>query len=216
MMYFYSLTLQEPQHVIDATAGNFTGKLIQDGGNNDEIVVNCGTQLSLYRQVTTTNGDEMTKVLTKQTFCHVYSVKTLSFPGSTIDYLVITSDSGNITIIDLKGEKFQKLICVPFGRTGMRRFEPGYYLNISPCGRAIFTASLEKYKVAWEIIQTENLAPQLGPPIDLPRSHCFVYCSVALDVGYESPVFAVIERVFKPDKTQQGLLGPRSVADGDG
>lgn len=203
MMYFYSLTLQEPQHVIDATAGNFTGKLIQDGGNNDEIVVNCGTQLSLYRQVTTTNGDEMTKVLTKQTFCHVYSVKTLSFPGSTIDYLVITSDSGNITIIDLKGEKFQKLICIPFGRTGMRRFEPGYYLNISPCGRAIFTASLEKYKVAWEIIQTENLAPQLGPPIDLPRSHCFVYCSVALDVGYESPVFAVIERVFKPDKTQQ-------------
>lgn len=203
MMYFYSLTLQEPQHVINATAGNFTAKLNQEGESNDEIVVNCGTQLSLYRQVNTTNGDEIVKILTKQTFCHVYSVKTLSFPESTHDYLVVTADSGNITILDLLGEKFTQVICIPFGRTGMRRFEPGYYLNVSPCGRAIFTTSLEKYKVAWEIIQTENFAPKIGPPIDLPRSHCIVYCSVALDVGYESPLFAVIERVFKPDKTEK-------------
>ncbi|OHT00949.1 CPSF A subunit region family protein [Tritrichomonas foetus] len=202
MMHFYNLTLQEPQHIVNATSGNFTGRSSE---GVDEIVVNLGTQISLYRQYSNEDQTEsaINRIFTKPTFCHLFNVKTLSFPGSIHDYLAMTSDSGNITIADLKNDDITIVACFPFARTGMRRMEPGYYFNISPCGRAILTSALEKYKVAWPVNQSDDKSPQILPPIETTRSHSIVHCSVALDVGYESPLFAFIERIFKPDKSKK-------------
>ena len=203
-MYFYSFTLQEPQKVVNAASGNFTGKSSE---GVDEVVVNLGTQISLYRQIGDEDESTFSRIFTRPTFCHVLNVQTLSFPGEEDsknfhDFLGLIADSGNITIADLSGDGYKEIICIPYGRTGMRRMEPGFYFNISLCGRAIFAAALEKYKIAWPIAQNDQAIPEISAPIETTRSHAFVYHTVALDVGYESPTFAVIERLFKPDKSK--------------
>ncbi|KAH0792774.1 pre-mRNA-splicing factor rse1 [Histomonas meleagridis] len=193
-MELFSYTLQPPQHVINSTAGSFTG-LAEEGV--DEVVANLGTHLALYTDF------ESPYPIIKPTFCHVFSVATISLPESTQDFLVVTSDSGDITVFDLTNKIFTQLFSIPYARTGMRRYEPGPYLSVSPCGRAIFSSSLEKYKVAFSISKSKNGKPSLSAPIEFVKSHSFIHSCVSLDVGYESPLFAFIERIFKPPKEQR-------------
>jgi hypothetical protein len=118
------------------------------------------------------------------TFCDVFCVSTICFPGQSQDFLLVTADSGNITIFDLRTRCFTELLLLPFGKTGIPRKEPGVSLAASPCGRSAMSRFLEKYKLAWTIGKTEALTPQLSAPIESSRSRCLVFGVAVLDVGY--------------------------------
>jgi splicing factor 3B subunit 3 len=59
--------------------------------------------------------------------------------GSNIDYLVVGSDAGKISILEFDQEKndWKSVHCEVFGKTGCRRIVPGQYLAADPKGRAL-------------------------------------------------------------------------------
>ena len=189
---FFELTLVPPSHIVNATGGVFTRSCPD---NSDEIVVNLGTHLSLYRH--NDSDSKMVRCFVEPLFCHVFSVATISFPESNHDFVALTADSGNITIIDLFENRISKVLSFPFAKTGMRRTEPGFYLTVSPCGRSLFASAIERYKVAWSIAKDSSGKPMISAPIEPARSRAFVFGGCSLDVGFECPKFAFIEKVAK-------------------
>lgn len=193
-MNLLHLPMQAPQHCVGCAAGNFTGA--SDEGC-DEVVCNLGTHLALYTDL------ERAPVAVAA-YAHVFAVAALSAPGAAHDFLAATSDAGDLTIFDLSGgARFHRVASVPFARAGLRRLEPGPYLAVSPCGRAVFACALEKYKVAFAVGGGEGASLSVGAPIEYAKSHSFAYAAVALDVGYESPLLAVLERVFKTQRDER-------------
>ena len=114
----------------------------------------------------------MKKIATKDTYSHIFNIASILLPENTRSFLVVTSDAANIVILDLKDCSFTPLINLPYGRTGLRKVEPGIYLSVSPCGRAIFTAALEKFKLAWTVSKDENQNPVLSAPLENTRNKC--------------------------------------------
>src|SRR3978361_1383770 len=68
-----------------------------------------------------------------------------------IDYIIITSDSGRITIVEFlpAQNKFSRLHLETFGKSGVRRVIPGQYLAVDPKGRACLISSVEKNKLVY-------------------------------------------------------------------
>ena len=58
---------------------------------------------------------------------------------SLLDYVVVGSDSGRITILEYNSTKnqFERIHMETFGKSGCRRIVPGQYLAIDPKGRAV-------------------------------------------------------------------------------
>lgn len=56
-----------------------------------------------------------------------------------VDYVVVGSDSGRITILEYNQAKnqFERIHMETFGKSGCRRIVPGQYLAIDPKGRAV-------------------------------------------------------------------------------
>ena len=202
MIHLYNYTLQPPHHVVNSCVGCFTELAKRPSGEkiNQELVANLGTYLSLYHQ--DEDSDLMKRIMIEPMYTHIFSVSTLVIPGAqyTHDYLVASSDSGNITIFDLGNLKFKSIICIPYARVGMRRTEPGFYMCTSPCGRVIFTTAIQKNRVAWTLIKDDQDIPIIRAPIETSRSHSITEAVVSLDVGYESPLFAALERYHKGDQ----------------
>lgn len=198
MIRLYHSVIQPPQHVKCCAVGKFTGTSNPD---YDEIAVSLGTYISIFAQIQM-EQDIMKQIVTEPMYSHIFNLATLSPTESEKDYLVVMSDAANIVIFDLTGCTFKPIISLPYGRTGLRRVEPGYYLSVSPCGRAIFSSALEKFKLAWSVSKNDKNLPTLSSPLENSRSKTFVYSTVALDVGYESPKFCCIEVHFKQNQDE--------------
>ena len=61
----------------------------------------------------------------------------LPCPGSTRDHLVLTSDSGSITVAEWRSHHWETVHNETFGRSECRRVVAGEYLAADPKGRAV-------------------------------------------------------------------------------
>jgi splicing factor 3B subunit 3 len=112
-----------------------------------------------------------------------------------IDYLIIGSDSGRITIIEYvpSQNKFNRLHLETFGKSGVRRVIPGQYLAVDPKGRACLIASVEKNKLVYVLNRNAQAELTISSPLEAHKPQTLVFAMVALDVGYENPIFAALE-----------------------
>lgn len=112
-----------------------------------------------------------------------------------IDYIIVGSDSGRITILEYQPNvnKFHRLHLETFGKSGVRRVIPGQYLACDPKGRACLIASVEKNKLVYVLNRNAQAELTISSPLEAHRPHCLVFALVALDVGYDNPVFAALE-----------------------
>lgn len=112
-----------------------------------------------------------------------------------LDYIIIGSDSGRITIIEyvLSKNRFSRLHLETFGKSGIRRVIPGQYLAVDPKGRACMIASVEKNKLVYVLNRNAQAELTISSPLEAHRPQTLVFAMVALDVGYENPVFAALE-----------------------
>ena len=111
------------------------------------------------------------------------------------DYIIVGSDSGRITILDYNPtlNKFNRVHLETFGKSGVRRVIPGQYLACDPKGRACLIASVEKNKLVYVLNRNAQAELTISSPLEAHKSHCLVFALVALDVGYENPIFACLE-----------------------
>lgn len=88
---------------------------------------------------------------------------------------------------------FEKVHLETFGKTGCRRIVPGQYIACDPKGRAIMISAVEKQKFVYILNRDGNNKLTISSPLEAHKSHTIVYDTVSVDVGYENPLFAVLE-----------------------
>lgn len=112
-----------------------------------------------------------------------------------VDYIIIGSDSGRITIIECvpSQKRFNRIHLETFGKSGIRRVIPGQYLAVDPKGRACLIASIEKNKLVYVLNRNAQAELTISSPLEAHKPQILVFALTALDVGYENPVFAALE-----------------------
>jgi splicing factor 3B subunit 3 len=190
----------------------------------------------------------------------VRSIAAVRPSGSARDFLVVGSDAGAVTIIEVRGShspgaraasaalagssggeadagtvRFVVLHCEVFGRAGLRRIVPGQFLACDPHGRAVMVAALEKSKVVYilnrgssaedddgtgagadgqEAPSTTTSAARLtiSSPLEAHEAQRAVIDVVALDVGFDNPLFAVLEIVYPENDESEALEADGTVS----
>ncbi|KAG6007091.1 Pre-mRNA-splicing factor rse1 [Claviceps maximensis] len=201
-MFLYSLTVQPPNHVVQAVLGQFAGTKEQ------LIITGAGSQLTLLRPDPSLG--KVTTVLSHNVFGIIRSLAAFRLAGSNKDYLILATDSGRITVVEYlpAQNRFSRLHLETFGKSGVRRVIPGEYLACDPKGRACLIASTEKNKLVYVLNRSPQAELTISSPLEAHKPGVLVIAMTALDVGYANPVFAALELDYSEadqDATGQAL-----------
>ncbi|KJY01454.1 pre-mRNA-splicing factor rse1 like protein [Zymoseptoria brevis] len=191
---FYALTLEAPSSPTHAVTCNAIPGL---KATDQQIFEARGEHILLHRIVESADRTErsIVTVCDQNVFGIVRGVAAFRIPGTATDQLVVSSDSGRVTMLTYDADKqnFKRVHLETYGKSGIRRTIPGHYLASDSRGRCIMLASVEKNKVVYMlnrhadgniIISSPHEANQMG-------SLCFGIC--ALDTGWDAPIFAALE-----------------------
>ncbi|KAL5333942.1 CPSF A subunit region-domain-containing protein [Aspergillus crustosus] len=186
-MFMYSLTIQPSTAITQAILGQFAGTKEQ------QIVTASGSKLTIHRPDPTQGN--VTPLYSQDVFGIIRSLAAFRLAGSNKDYIIIGSDSGRITIIEYvpSQNRFNRIHLETFGKSGVRRVIPGQYLAVDPKGRACLIASVEKNKLVYVLNRNSQAELTISSPLEAHKPQTLVFSVVALDAGYENPIFAALE-----------------------
>ncbi|KAL6720380.1 pre-mRNA-splicing factor rse1 [Lecanora helva] len=186
-MFMYSLTIQPPSSVTQAILGQFAGTKEQ------QIVTASGSRLTIHRP--DPSQGKISTILSQDLFGIIRTLAAFRLAGSNKDYIILGTDSGRITIVEYvpSQNRFNRLHLETFGKSGIRRVIPGQYLAVDPKGRACLIASVEKNKLVYVLNRNAQAELTISSPLEAHKPQSLVFALVGLDVGYENPVFAVLE-----------------------
>jgi len=189
-MNLLALNLQSSSAINLAIYGNFSGPKQQ------EIAVAKGNTLELLRPDDT---GKVISICATPVFCIIRSLHQFRLSGANRDYVVIGSDSGKISIVefDVKLSDWKTVHCEVFGKTGCRRIVPGQYVAADPKGRAILIAAVEKQKFVYVMNRDASNQLTISSPLEAHKAETIVFSVCGVDVGFENPVFALIELEYK-------------------
>ena len=119
----------------------------------------------------------------------------MNIANAVADYMIVGSDSGRITILEYvpAQNRFNRIHLETFGKSGIRRVIPGQYLAVDPKGRACLIASVEKNKLVYVLNRNAQAELTISSPLEAHKPGTLVFDLIALDVGYENPIFATLE-----------------------
>lgn len=161
--------------------------------------------LTLYRFRSSTG--KLEKLFEQDTFSSIRCLTVFKVSGSTKDCIVVTSDSGNLTIltVNARNDLFEPMHNEPFAKTGITRLTPGEYMSVDDKGRALMLSAIEKNK----LVYVANMEPEtnkimISSPLEANKSKSLTFFTCGLDVGYENPVFASIESDYSDNQRKNG------------
>jgi splicing factor 3B subunit 3 len=183
-MHLYNLTLKKASAVTTCVYGQFSDAGVQ------EVVVSRGKVLELFRQDDDTR--KLVSITSIEVFGYVRKLVTSRLPGANKDHLVVSSDSGKVSVLEFNKAqgKFVVLQCETFGKTGIRRITPGEYLAADVKGRAIMIGAVEKQKFVYVFNRDAAARLTISSPLEAHRSQTINFDIVAVDVGFDNPQFA--------------------------
>lgn len=183
----YNVTLENQKTSVKCCVGNFSGKKAQ------EIVVATMNSLIVYKP-DTSNG-LLVQLFSTRIFATIRSIANFKVAGSGKDYLLMTSDSGNLSVLelDLPNSKFNALFIEPFAKSGIRRLSPGMDIAVDPKGRSALLTAIEKNKLCYVFNRDSSNNLTVSSPLEANRSKMLTLQCIGLDVGYENPLFAALE-----------------------
>ncbi|KAJ2715833.1 pre-mRNA-splicing factor rse1 [Coemansia spiralis] len=186
-MFLYNLTLQAPTAISHAVLGHFSGEKFQ------ELVVARQQHLELWRPDAATG--KLSTTHSQNLFCRIRSLAQFRLPGGTKDYVAVGSDAGALAVLeyDVRARRFVAVQYHEFGRTGLRRQQPGQYVAADPKGRAVMVAAIERAKIVYVVTRDADAAVVLASPLEANRAQTACVDVVGVDVGYENPLFAALE-----------------------
>lgn len=202
-MKLYHLTAIPPTAVSAAVNGSFTAPKQQ------ELIVATPTSLELFRLLP--KQSQLTPLLRVDAFCAVRALSSFRLPGAKRDYLLLTSDAGTFTVLspDLRAGSFRRVHAEPFGRSGARPSVPGHFIAADPRGRAALVAALARNRLAYVLNRDAADALTVSSPLDARAPTATATLALAaLDVGFENPLFASLERPLPPASATHVPLPP--------
>lgn len=137
-------------------------------------------------------------VYPSEAFATVRAIAPFRLTGSKRDYLAVASDSGKLSILKYveNVRRLERVHCETFGKSGCRRIVPGQYIAADPKGRALMIAAVEKQKFVYVLNRDAQENLTISSPLEAHKSSTIVYSLVALDVGFENPIFASLEKSY--------------------
>ncbi|KAJ3068360.1 Splicing factor 3B subunit 3 [Podochytrium sp. JEL0797] len=189
-MFLYSTTLQPPTGISVSVIGNFSGTKQQ------EVAVARSSSLELLRVDAATG--KVFVLLAHDVFGGIQKMAAFRLTGAAKDYLIVTSDSGRIVILEYNPAKncFDKVHQETFGKSGYRRIVTGHYLATDPKGRAVMIGAIEKQKLVYILNRNATTQLTISSPLEAHKANTLCFYLVGVDVGYENPTFAAIEVDF--------------------
>lgn len=186
-MHVYNVSLQAASAITQAAVGNFSGSKTQ------EICVARNSSISLL--LPDPNTGKVSTICSTQVFGIVRSLKSFKLTGSAKDYIVVSSDSGRIVILEFNVEKrvFEKVHQETFGKSGLRRIVPGQFLACDPSGRAVMIGAVENKKYVYVLNRDADMNLTISSPLESNKNLLLCYFMVGVDVGFDNPIFACIE-----------------------
>lgn len=203
-MYLYHLTLQLPSTIPHAIAGNFSDT---SSTTSSEVCIVRGPSIIELFSIDAGTG-KMASMAQINTFSSIRSICSVRPVGDERDLLVVGSDSGVFVVLEHDGSgRFKRLVEEPFGRSGARRTIPGQYVAADPKGRAVMVAAVDNQKLVY-ILHREDDEAGIGEkkkgrnkkksltvssPIEVHSLDTVLFDLVALDQGFDNPVFAALQ-----------------------
>ncbi|GJQ10955.1 hypothetical protein GpartN1_g2746.t1 [Galdieria partita] len=198
-MFLYNLTLQRPSAIYFAVHGSFSAP------RAIELTLGRQTSLELVRP---DEQGHLKSLCFQEIYGIIRSLKAFRLTGAKRDYLLVGSDSGKITVLLYNPSTycFERVHIETFGKSGCRRIVPGEYLATDPKGRACMIGAIEKQKFVYVFNRdaSENLT--ISSPLEAHKSSCICYDIIGLDVGFENPIFAALERAYDPPESPKSLV----------
>jgi len=198
-MFLYNLTLQRPSAIYFAVHGSFSAP------RAIELVLGRQTSLELMRP---DDQGHLKSLCFQEIYGIIRSLKAFRLTGAKRDYLLVGSDSGKITVLVFNPSTycFERVHIETFGKSGCRRIVPGEYLATDPKGRACMIGAIEKQKFVYVFNRdaSENLT--ISSPLEAHKSSFICYDIIGLDVGFENPIFAALERAYDPPQSPKSLV----------
>ncbi|CAM9302661.1 unnamed protein product [Scytosiphon promiscuus] len=187
-MHVLSLNLQRGGGINASAYGNFSGTK-----KTEEIMVARGSMLELLRIDPDT--DKLVSILQQPAFCVVRSLIAFRLTSTHKDYCVVGTDAGKVTILEFLPEttELKAVHIETFGKTGCRRIVPGQYLAADPQGRAFMISAVEKQKLVYVLNRDTASRLAISSPLEAHKSHAIIFHTCGVDVGFDNPIFAVIE-----------------------
>jgi splicing factor 3B subunit 3 len=70
---------------------------------------------------------------------------------------------------------------------------PGQYLAVDPKGRAVMIGAVEKAKLVYILNRDAAANLTISSPLEAHKNHAIIHHFVAVDVGFENPMYAALE-----------------------
>lgn len=187
-LYLYNLTIKQPSLSIASIIGQFLGNK-----KSQELVLATSTTIELWKA--DPNTGKLEKLYQQPVFSIIQAIDKIRLAGAHKDYLVVTSDSGKLVILDYDTEKLQfiPLFQEPHSKNGLRRTTPGEFLCVDPHNRAILIGAIERNKLVYKVQSNEEGKLELSSPLESFSKQTLTLKMCALDTGFENPIFAAIE-----------------------
>ncbi|KAK8791095.1 hypothetical protein WA158_005726 [Blastocystis sp. Blastoise] len=183
-MELYNLTLLKTSAVQRAVTGHFSSP------KANEICVSRGNVLEMW---SIDDNANVHVICSYDVFAQIRSIKPLH--NEDKDYILVGSDSGRIVVLEYNVDKnqFIKVHQETYGRTGVRRIIPGQYICADPYGRAVMISAVEKQNIVYIFNRDKEGDLTISSPLEAHKSKTIVFATEAIDVGYNSPIFATLE-----------------------
>ncbi|ODV76761.1 uncharacterized protein CANTADRAFT_27538 [Suhomyces tanzawaensis NRRL Y-17324] len=190
-LYLYNLTLRHATPGLHTCLGQFTGATKKA----QELVIAHNTTLQIYSPDLNTGKLATVGKAHECVFATIARIDKIRAVGQSRDLLVITGDSGKLSILEFNRQtlQFQPVLQQTYGKSGQNRLSQGSYLAIDPQGRAICLSALEKNKLIYKIQASPRGLLEVSAPLEASSKNVLTLSITALDTEFDNPVFAAIE-----------------------
>ncbi|KAH3684650.1 hypothetical protein WICPIJ_004366 [Wickerhamomyces pijperi] len=196
----YNTTLHHNKSSIRSISGHFTSS----SSKTPELIITATSDSLIVYKPNKETG-KLTQLFQSKTFAIIRSIANFQIANSGKDYIAVTSDSGNLTLLelDLQNRRFVSLFNEPFAKSGIRRLSPGEDLCVDSKGRALFVSAIERNKLLYVVNRDLENQLTVSSPLEANRVKVLTYTTIGLDVGYDNPQFAAIETDYSDFEDQE-------------
>lgn len=208
-LYLYHLTLKRQSNYVHSCIGHFVDDR-DDGHVKDarssrrvkdlQLCIATETHIELFD----VSEGNLRKLAEVALFATLTGMKSLRAENSRNSVLVITSDSGNLTVCKFERRAregdganvfgLRTLVNEPLARSGIRRLSPISGIQVDLFGRCLFLSAVEKNKLCFVLnSMSGDETLRVQSPLEVNRPHMLTLDTTACDVQYDNPCFASLE-----------------------
>ncbi|CAN3374388.1 hypothetical protein DIURU_000732 [Diutina rugosa] len=187
-MHLYHLTVEPTQQWHEVVVGHF----LDDGTSSQQIVVSRGSSLLVVGLAG--ENDTPQRLNYSPLLGRIWHIAKIRPAGSSVDFLVVTSDSGQLVILELQTSGWVQRLRQPFEKNGFNRTNAGEFMVVDPDDRCVMLAGLQSNRIIYPVAYSASRGVTVEAPVQLKVDVSSVILTMAaIDTRFENPMFVTVE-----------------------